>query len=259
MDMMKTGQLISQVRKERGMTQQQLAESLNITAAAVSKWERGHSFPDISIFEPLADALDISVIALIRGEQEIESYISVSEAEISVREAIGLVVEDLERSRAPEAVRRFFAPSNYPKALSIVLLIVGLVLAITGNVLAMVFRQSEGTGLIIGGAIIFLIALFLWAWSKVIILRNNRLLQSGVKINATAIRIRQKHSMDMPFQKNAHPYCLDFQYSIGEHTYNGHSPLMWNHPNLTSKSIEIYVNPKRPKQYFMDIAQLVQK
>ena len=81
---MKTGQLIAKARKERGMAQQQLAELLNITAAAVSKRERGHRFPDISIFEALTDALDISVIALLRGEQETESYIFMREAENSV-------------------------------------------------------------------------------------------------------------------------------------------------------------------------------
>jgi len=257
MNIAKTGQLISQARKERGMTQQQLAEQLNITAAAVSKWERGHSFPDISILEMLADTLDVSVIDLIRGEKETGDFISISDAENSVREAINLVMVDLEKSHVPEPIRRLFAPQNYPKAFSIVLGIVGFLLAATGGILAIVIQHSEGMGLFKGGIIILLIALLLWIWSKAIIFNNKRLSQKGIKVNATATKVGQKYTMDMPFQKNTHPYYIDFQYSVDGHTYKGRSPLIWDYPELTSKNIEIYVNPKRPKQYYMDLALLV--
>ena len=66
------GENIKRLRRERGMTQEQLAEKLNITNAAVSKWERGDSLPDITMLFPIADYFGISVDELMgyreRGE-----------------------------------------------------------------------------------------------------------------------------------------------------------------------------------------------
>ena len=69
MDPTKTGALIQALRKERNMTQKDLAEHLHITDRAVSKWERGLCAPDISLLEPLADILGISILELIQGER----------------------------------------------------------------------------------------------------------------------------------------------------------------------------------------------
>ena len=65
----KTGKLIAQVRKENGLTQKQLAERIGVTNATISKWETAKGFPDISLIEPLAEALDISVSEIIAGER----------------------------------------------------------------------------------------------------------------------------------------------------------------------------------------------
>ena len=70
MDKEKTGQLITTLRKEKGLTQKQLAEALNVTDKAVSKWERGLSFPDISMLEPISDLLDISIMEILAGERQ---------------------------------------------------------------------------------------------------------------------------------------------------------------------------------------------
>ena len=56
MDAGKTGKFIAKKRKSMNMTQNELAKKLHITDKAVSKWERGLSFPDISILIPLAEA-----------------------------------------------------------------------------------------------------------------------------------------------------------------------------------------------------------
>ena len=61
------------IRKEKGMTQQQLAEKLYITDKAVSKWERGLSFPDITILKSLAEILELDVSELLnckKGKKE---------------------------------------------------------------------------------------------------------------------------------------------------------------------------------------------
>ena len=62
-----TGAVIRKLRESKGMTQEQLAEKLFVSSKAISKWETGQGFPDISLLEPLAAALGISVIELLSG------------------------------------------------------------------------------------------------------------------------------------------------------------------------------------------------
>lgn len=69
------GKFISACRKEKGLTQMQLAEKLNITNRAVSKWETGKSMPDVSIMLDLCNILSITVNELLSGERIImEDY-----------------------------------------------------------------------------------------------------------------------------------------------------------------------------------------
>lgn len=67
MDAMKTGSFIAKKRKERNMSQRELAEYLHITDKAISKWERGLSFPDITVLIPLSEVLQVSVYDLLTG------------------------------------------------------------------------------------------------------------------------------------------------------------------------------------------------
>lgn len=68
MDQTKTGQFIAKCRKEKKLTQAQLAEKLGITDRAVSKWETGKSMPDSSIMLELCEILGITVNELLSGE-----------------------------------------------------------------------------------------------------------------------------------------------------------------------------------------------
>lgn len=72
MDAEKTGKLIRNKRQEHGMSQKDLAKTLNISDKAVSKWERGKTFPDISMLIPLSETLDISLYDLLTGGNENE-------------------------------------------------------------------------------------------------------------------------------------------------------------------------------------------
>ena len=67
MDARKTGIFIAQKRNAINMSQRELADHLHITDKAVSKWERGLSFPDITILIPLAQILDVSLYDLLTG------------------------------------------------------------------------------------------------------------------------------------------------------------------------------------------------
>lgn len=69
MDQQKIGKFISKCRKDKNLTQEALAEKLGISTNAVSKWERGISFPDVSLFKKLCSELDISIEELINGEK----------------------------------------------------------------------------------------------------------------------------------------------------------------------------------------------
>ena len=68
MDAKKFGAFISDRRKQQHMTQAELAGKIDVTDKAVSRWERGLGFPDINTMEPLADALGISLLELMRSE-----------------------------------------------------------------------------------------------------------------------------------------------------------------------------------------------
>lgn len=68
MDIYVTGSTIKQSREARSMTQADLAEQLGVSSKAVSKWETGRGLPDISLLQPLANALQISVTELLSGD-----------------------------------------------------------------------------------------------------------------------------------------------------------------------------------------------
>lgn len=75
MDQVKIGKFIAECRKNKNLTQAQLAEKLNITDRAISKWETGKSMPDSSIMLELCSKLGISVNELLSGEViEVNNY-----------------------------------------------------------------------------------------------------------------------------------------------------------------------------------------
>ena len=69
MDSEGIGGVISRLRRERGLTQRQLAERLHVTDKAVSKWETGKGFPDLKLLDPLAQVLNVSLVELLQGER----------------------------------------------------------------------------------------------------------------------------------------------------------------------------------------------
>lgn len=69
MDQEKIGTFIQECRKKQKLTQQDLADMLNISNRAVSKWERGINMPDASLMLELSKILDISVNELLSGEK----------------------------------------------------------------------------------------------------------------------------------------------------------------------------------------------
>lgn len=87
MDAIKTGIFISELRKEKNLTQKQLADLLFVSDKAVSRWETGKGFPELSIMEDLADALGVSVAEILKAQR--------FENDISCKEVIDLADESL--------------------------------------------------------------------------------------------------------------------------------------------------------------------
>ena len=75
MNQMATGKFISQKRKEKSLTQEQLAEKLGVSNKTVSKWETGKCMPDYSVVKTLCDELEITVAEFMDGEQSEEKSV----------------------------------------------------------------------------------------------------------------------------------------------------------------------------------------
>ena len=98
MDKEQFGKFVADLRKEKGLTQKELGEKLNLTDKAISKWERGLSFPDICVLEDLASELDVSISELLNGKKnEKNEAVPVKE----VNDIIGnsLMISDAEIKR----------------------------------------------------------------------------------------------------------------------------------------------------------------
>ena len=76
MDCYVTGGAIKRLRENKGITQQQLAEKIGVSSKAVSKWETAKGLPDITLIEPLAKALGVSVAELMSGERVVNGNTS---------------------------------------------------------------------------------------------------------------------------------------------------------------------------------------
>ena len=72
MDQKKTGSLLQSLRKEKGLTQQELAEKFSVSSRTVSRWETGSNMPDISLLTEIADFYDVDVREIIEGERKSE-------------------------------------------------------------------------------------------------------------------------------------------------------------------------------------------
>lgn len=75
MNQEKIGKFIAECRRDKNITQALLGEKLGVTEKSISNWENGRNMPDLSLFKPLCDILDISINELLSGERlEIEVY-----------------------------------------------------------------------------------------------------------------------------------------------------------------------------------------
>lgn len=124
MDNEKFGNFVKELRKEKNLTQKELAKRINITDKAVSKWERGLSFPDITMLNILSKELDVTVEELLNGEKIKENK---KAEKIDVEKAIK---EALEKANGKEEKRKkkILKSKKITKIISIIFFFIFLVL-----------------------------------------------------------------------------------------------------------------------------------
>lgn len=97
MDNQKFGAFVAELRREKHWTQAELAQKLDVTDKAVSKWERGAGFPDIKLLEPLAEVLDVSVLELMQGERSTVPEVPQAQAARAVKDSFRLAEAEREK------------------------------------------------------------------------------------------------------------------------------------------------------------------
>lgn len=90
MEAKELGAFIAQTRKEKQMTQAQLADCLKVTDKAVSRWERGMGFPDIQTLEPLAEALGVTLTELMKCQKMQQQEVSVQDTDAVIEAGIDI-------------------------------------------------------------------------------------------------------------------------------------------------------------------------
>ncbi len=127
------GQFVSSRRKELGLTQKDLGEKLNITAGAVSKWERGLSYPDICMLEDLANTLEVTIVELLNGKkEEIKAPITTEQVEEIIDFSLEISDDELKRRKEKNRLIIIF-----------LVMILMLIASITLNILNYSKLQSQ--------------------------------------------------------------------------------------------------------------------
>ena len=142
MDLDKIGKFIALNRKNKGLTQEQLAEKLGVTNKTISRWETGKYMPDLSLLKPLSEELGITLNELLSGEK-IEEQKIVENTERNILNTIDYSSKKVE---------------NEHKKISIILMILGAIISISALT---IFNKESSWGSIysIIGIIIFVIGL----------------------------------------------------------------------------------------------------
>lgn len=88
------GEKLASLRKEKGMTQEAVAEKLGVSGQAVSKWENGNSYPDITMLPAIAELFDVTIDELLTGKKKAETYLVPLEQRKSIDDMMMIVHVD---------------------------------------------------------------------------------------------------------------------------------------------------------------------
>ena len=182
MNQEKIGKFIAQCRKEKKMTQSELAEKLNVTDRSVSNWENGRNMPDLSLFKPICDELGVTINELLSGERlKKEKYqekfeenmintIDYSTRKINfVRNNLGIVLVIIGILLSFTALTMFASESSWGSIYSVL----GSIISLIGvSKLTKKYKYSKRLIICISYFILFLTALFIIDYISVISLKQ---------------------------------------------------------------------------------------
>ncbi len=148
MNLMKIGKFIAELRRDKGLTQEELAEKLYITDRAVSKWERGLSLPDADKMLDLCNILDINVNELLNGEK-----INMKDYEKKTDELL------VELAKQEEVKNKKMITDMYVLGFTTIVFYIGITMLAA-------YTLGEGTlfGIIVGIATVILVIVALYAF-----------------------------------------------------------------------------------------------
>ena len=151
MDQKKIGRFLKELRKEKDITQEQLAEKINVSGRTVSRWETGSNMPDISLLAELAEFYDVSIPEIIDGERKSENMNE------EVKETV-LKLSDYTETINQKIKGRLLVLT----IIAIIGMIAFLIIEITGlDTPGSVYERVAGAGLGLDCGILIVLALYL--------------------------------------------------------------------------------------------------
>lgn len=124
------GKFIAELRKEKGMTQKELAEKLKVSDKSVSKWETGNGIPDVSMLMPIADLFEVTVAEVLKGQRMAQTdQINVTDVNAMLQQTLQMTEAETEAFR----IRKKKAIRNYVSSLAIAAVEVVLLWFLSGS------------------------------------------------------------------------------------------------------------------------------
>ena len=148
MNQEKFARFITQRRKQLNLTQKDIAEKLHVSISAVSKYERGLSYPDITLLEPLSQILEVTIVDLLKGE--------ISHNDLSSLEACDLFSELISKQRLKEYRRKILLSDILYIILLFITAVTIILLFVNGIIpLSKLFEVITAAALIFLGILMF--------------------------------------------------------------------------------------------------------
>lgn len=144
------GKFIAESRKKKHMTQAELAKIIDVTDKAVSRWERGIGFPDINTLEPLANALDISILELMRSQKSDMGHKNKKMSENEMTEIMRNAVEMAKENQRQDRTAVW----------------IGIVVTVITAVFVKLFSHSNIGGSLMMGTVIALAAVGMYLFTR---------------------------------------------------------------------------------------------
>lgn len=175
MDLKKIGGFLRELRKEKGLTQEQLAEILNVSGRTVSRWETGSNMPDLSILIQIADYYDVEIKEILDGERKSENM------DKELKETLFKVADyaEMEKQKAAKAGNAAFG-IMFAVCAGMIL----IQLAITRDLFV---TLGETAALVLGGAVYIGIMVHYGVWDSGSMIKSTKLSDGIISIVCAGI------------------------------------------------------------------------